>query len=439
MNIARELNEVVTPDPQALAVLPPQERAAVAIDASAAEKHLRELVLKSAEITNVVDANGRHEAHRAAMALKNARVAVVNVGKAAREDATAFQRAVVAEVERLAEITAGEEERLFGLRDAFDNKVRAEKEERERLAAIRAAEVAMSMTAIRELPMTLTGASAIAISDAMRALAEKEPDEAEFGDKLPDALALIEATGAQLHSMLGAAAARELAEVQRQQELERLRAEAAENKRKADEAEAQRLREERERKAELERSTRAQAEAMAAQKLHEEQMARIMEVQRLGTANGDARVLDTALGFARRFDPSAFGAMEPMANMAKNLAVANLAQSLARAIEAELPAAIEEAYALDFMIDEAAAQAAQSKLVPIHEIDWDEPAPLAPPKHFSLAVDLMVASRRAPQPPDDSPAVNAFRAAAAELRKTRSNEAIIALLEDELSVMAARR
>src|SRR4051812_22559589 len=125
-----KLDEITIPEPQELITLPPAKRAAVALKSEAAEAHLRELVSKTSAITNVVDLNGRDEAHRAGMMLKNARTTITATGKAAREDATAFSKAVIAEEKRLLEISADEEARVFSLRDAYDAKVAAEKAER---------------------------------------------------------------------------------------------------------------------------------------------------------------------------------------------------------------------------------------------------------------------------------------------------------------------
>jgi hypothetical protein len=118
-----------------------QSRAALALNSTQAERDLRELAAKNAHIVAVIDKPGRMQAHSAAMELKSARVTINNTASAAREDATQFQKAVIAEAKRLVSIVESEEARLIGLRDAFDDeqvriKAEAEAAERARVTAI---------------------------------------------------------------------------------------------------------------------------------------------------------------------------------------------------------------------------------------------------------------------------------------------------------------
>lgn len=116
-------------------------RAALALGTDKARTELAELVLKSANILAVTNAAGREECHGAAMALVKARTTIEKIGKAAREDATAFSKAVIAEEKALVAITAAEESRLLALRNTWDEartaeKAKAERIERERIVAI---------------------------------------------------------------------------------------------------------------------------------------------------------------------------------------------------------------------------------------------------------------------------------------------------------------
>lgn len=81
--------------------LPPSDRAAIVLDSSTTEKKLREMVASSAGILTVIDKAGREEAHSAAMALRGVRTTIAKTGKAAREDAQAFAKAVISEEARL--------------------------------------------------------------------------------------------------------------------------------------------------------------------------------------------------------------------------------------------------------------------------------------------------------------------------------------------------
>lgn len=122
--------------------LAPADRAELVLKAKDTERHLRELVQSTAAIGEPTNDAGRQEVHAAYMTLKNARVAVENTGKAAREDATAFSKAVIAEEKKLVAIVTDEEARLKALRDKWDAAREAERQalieaERRRVDAIR--------------------------------------------------------------------------------------------------------------------------------------------------------------------------------------------------------------------------------------------------------------------------------------------------------------
>ena len=119
-----------------------QARAAVALGSSKAEAELIELAGKSKAIVIITNKDGRSECHAAAMTAKEARINIEKAGKSAREDATAFSKAVISEEARLVALIKPEETRLIELRDEWDAKVKAEKEaaealERQRIAHIK--------------------------------------------------------------------------------------------------------------------------------------------------------------------------------------------------------------------------------------------------------------------------------------------------------------
>jgi vacuolar-type H+-ATPase subunit I/STV1 len=117
------------------ALIPASERAALALQSNKTEQHLLALATKHAGITLVVDKAGREQAHGAAMELTRARTAVVNAAKEARDDATKFSKAVIAEEKRLIAIVEPEEIRLKAVRDTWDTeqaRIKREAEERER-------------------------------------------------------------------------------------------------------------------------------------------------------------------------------------------------------------------------------------------------------------------------------------------------------------------
>ena len=125
-------------------------RAALALSSEQTRKDLQELVAKSANIKEVKNTAGREECHGAAMALVRARTTITKTGKAAREDAKAFQSAVIAEEKALIAITEPEETRLLALRDKWDADRAAEKAEAERIERERIEKIHLRIADIRE-------------------------------------------------------------------------------------------------------------------------------------------------------------------------------------------------------------------------------------------------------------------------------------------------
>lgn len=130
-----------------------QARAAVALGSSKAEAELIELAGKSKSIVTITNKDGRAECHQAAMTAKEARINVEKAGKSAREDATAFSKAVISEEARLVALIKPEETRLIELRDGWDAKVKADKEAAEEIERQRVAGIKNRIDAIKQAPM----------------------------------------------------------------------------------------------------------------------------------------------------------------------------------------------------------------------------------------------------------------------------------------------
>lgn len=135
-----EVAELEQPTETAV-VLAPKARAELALGTTKTEADLRALAVKHASIVAIVDKAGREQAHGAAMEILRTRTSIEKVSKAAREDATKFSKAVIAEEGRLIELIKPEEMRLLALRDAWDDeqaRIKAEQEaaERARVAKI---------------------------------------------------------------------------------------------------------------------------------------------------------------------------------------------------------------------------------------------------------------------------------------------------------------
>jgi hypothetical protein len=276
-----------------------QANAAVALGSSKVEAELIELAGKSKSIVAITNKDGRAECHQAAMTAKEARINVEKAGKSAREDATAFSKAVISEEARLVALIKPEETRLIELRDGWDAKVKAEKEaaeelERQRIAAIKARIAEFGLMVSDAAMLEAYGAE----QELVVALAVEIDDS--FAEFYGDAVEAKASAVAKLREIVAAKTAAEAlaAKVKAEQEAEAARL-AAERERMADEraeldrqqaeqraAEAKRQAEERARldaeRAELDRQRR---EIEAAQAEQRRMDAARKEAEQLAAAN----------------------------------------------------------------------------------------------------------------------------------------------------------
>jgi regulator of extracellular matrix RemA (YlzA/DUF370 family) len=267
--------------------LPPAERAALALDSGKAERHLTELATKHASITLVKDKAGREQAHGAAMELTRARTAVERAAKEAREDATKFSKAVIAEAARLVAIVEPEETRLKAVRDAWDAeqaRIKAEAEAKERARVLAITE---RIAAIKSYVVLANNCrTSERVADLQTKLAGVELlDFEEFADEA--GFAYADAT-AHLADVLADRKAQEAQQA-------RIKAEQ--------EAESARL------KAEREELARQQAEAAAAIKKQQDELA----AQREAAAAEARRVADEARAQAEAAEARVRAAAEEMA------------------------------------------------------------------------------------------------------------------------------
>jgi hypothetical protein len=285
-------------------------RAAIALQSTAAEAHLRELLAGTVGITSVTNRAGREECHKAAMAITKARTAIVSAGKTARDDANAFSKAVIAEERRLIGIVEAEETRLKGLRDAWDAeqaRIREEAEQKEKaridgiLAAFRLC--ATTLPRLRHISERAKGLfselAGFSIGDSFGEYKEKALGvlqdaraavasivDAKIAAEEEAARIKAEAEAARLAAEAAAAAhAAELAELRKQQEAaeEQRRIEAA-----AAKAEQERIQAERDRIAAEELRIEREAAAKARAELAAKE-AEIAEQQRAIQAEKDAK------------------------------------------------------------------------------------------------------------------------------------------------------
>jgi hypothetical protein len=309
-----------------IAILPPAQRAAVVLKSEVTRKELAELVKQSAGIVSITNGDGREEAHRAGMVLKNTRVAIEKTGKAAREDATAFSKAVIAEEKALVDLIAPEEDRVLKLRDGWDAKVEAEKQAKIAAERARVEKIQDRITAVRNLPAAVAGKSGAEISQMILELASTITPNAEYEatfeefekhfratrTEVLDLLAKAETNQLGIESAARAAEQERQAEIARmaaeREELARLRAEQAERERLAkietdriaaeQAAEAVRLEAaRREQEAELQRQRDAEAGRVRAEQEERDRVAaetkRQLEAQQAAIA-AERRALDDA-------------------------------------------------------------------------------------------------------------------------------------------------
>lgn len=228
-----------------LPALAPAERAAVVLQSEKAAAELTALVESSQSITAITSADGRTECHAAAMKARAARVAIEKSGKDARDDATAFSKAVIAEEKRLVAIIEPEQDRLLILRDGWDAKIEAEKAAKIEAERLRVATIRDRIDGMRDAAVRAVGKDARTIGMMVSMMTDTPIDEsfAEFAD---EAEGVKRATLAKLADMHAAAMAAE-AEAARIAEEKRLADERSEKERIEREAEAKRQREENER------------------------------------------------------------------------------------------------------------------------------------------------------------------------------------------------
>jgi len=244
------------------------ERAAVALNSSEHERKLLELAQASKSITGITNPAGREQCHGARMALKRVRVEIEKTGKAAREDATAFSKAVIAEQQRLISLTEPEEKRLTQIQDEYDERIAAEKRAKAAAEARRVAVIQERIEAIRETVLEAVAKTSEQIADHIRAVESTVIDEtfAEFQQQ---------AEGAKASTLVRLRLAHVNAE-KLEAEQKRLAEERAELARQKA-AEELRAAQERERIAEEQRRAREAAAAEAARQA--EQLRRQREEQ----------------------------------------------------------------------------------------------------------------------------------------------------------------
>lgn len=231
-----------------LATLPPVERAIAALSFETVRAEVSKLATQYADITAIRNKAGRDQAHAAAMTLKNRRVEIQRRAKEVREDAVAFQKAVIAKGDELAALIEPEEQRLLALRDAWDAEQERIKREAAEAEAKRKQAHENLIALIRDHVKKAAGCSSAEIEAAIDDVVGVITDERWFEEYAPVASRAKAETLDKLRAMKAEAEAREAeqARIKAEQEAEakRLAAEREELARLRAEAEARRKEEE---------------------------------------------------------------------------------------------------------------------------------------------------------------------------------------------------
>ena len=204
----------------------------------------------------VSDKDTRTEVHENYMALRNIRLDVQKASKAAREDSVAFSKAVLAEEKELVSLITPVESKLKDNRDAYDDKIKAEK-----LAAKnRIANITKLISEISTAPAACVGVTSAEIAKHIESLEGHYVEEIQYEEftshaeaEKQKALDLMRTSFDQVLSSENAA--QKMEEMLRQQEeqaaeIKRQQEALEQQKREAEQAEARRIAAE---KAELDR------------------------------------------------------------------------------------------------------------------------------------------------------------------------------------------
>jgi hypothetical protein len=314
------------------------ERAAVALGSSKAEAELLALAAKSQSITAITNTAGREECHAAAMVAKNARIAVEKTAKTAREDATLFSKAVIAEGSRLVALIEPEESRLIALRDEWDSAIAREKAARAEAERIALAQIRTRIDNIRAWPMLAATASPAAVLDDIARLEALEVDDS-FGASYGEA---VEAKAVSLAKLREIHDAKVAAEAEASRARDELAAQAERNRLERAEIEAQRAKQalidaaaKAERDEERRQLEAARAEIAEARRLIAEANA-AAEAKRIADAAAAQKVIDDAAAEAKRA-ADAIAAQE-LHELAQKQAAAQAAEYAEQQKAASVPA-----------------------------------------------------------------------------------------------------
>lgn len=231
-------------EPAAFPLETVEQKVVKALESAKREEQLKGLVLKSKEITTITNSAGYQECHSKRVALKEERIAIAKIGKAARDEANKFSKAIIAEEARLINIIEPEESRLQAIQDAYDAEREAKKKLALELERARVAACQAFIDGIKEIPLRCYGKNSVDINNAIT-----ETEGIEVKDDMLEFKPLAEAAKAdvinRLKYLFNSTVSIEEEESRKRAELERQRVEAERLKAEAEKlAEARRIEQE---------------------------------------------------------------------------------------------------------------------------------------------------------------------------------------------------
>jgi len=156
------------------------ERAQQALSVEHTESDLKKMAAQYADVTEIKDDTDYELVKSGGIALGKVRVAIEKAGKAARDDANAFAKAVIVEQRRLTDIISPEEDRLKALRKDKDNEAIRAAAEKLRVEEERKAAIQVKIDGIRGLTGGLLGASSEALRERLEEAQAVDVTEAEY-------------------------------------------------------------------------------------------------------------------------------------------------------------------------------------------------------------------------------------------------------------------
>lgn len=181
------MNQEAKKQPEtSLAGIPPHDRAYLALSLDHNEQALVDLAGKYTDVTEIKDKADYRMVMRGGIELMKARTAIRATGKAARDDANAYRKAVIAEENRLVAITEPEEIRLRGLRQEYDEAEERKATEARLLEQRRIADITERIQAIKALTEGLINADSDGIAmrlDAVMTIECTQQLFAEFAEQ----------------------------------------------------------------------------------------------------------------------------------------------------------------------------------------------------------------------------------------------------------------